>query len=183
MDLNLTKSGNVEAGYVNVRDFALRDEPALKRASTAASNSNDPTEQGAKRGFMADASDVAFTKLRMDFTRKGDYFDVSDAVMWGREVGGTLSGQLDYKRDYVNIAGTFVPAYGLNNAFAKIPVLGFLLTGNKYEGVFSIPFQITGRASQPNLSINPIAAVSPGFLRKIFEFRGAGTSTVTPDMD
>jgi hypothetical protein len=169
MDLHLTKTGASEAGYLIVHDFTLRDEPAFKRASAAAS---DNYEQGAKRGFIADASDVAFTKLKLDFTRKGDFFDVSDAVMWGNEVGGTLSGQLDYGRDYVNIIGTFVPAYGLNNLFAKIPVLGLFLTGNKYEGVFSVPFQITGRASKPTLSINAIAAVSPGFLRKIFEFRG-----------
>ncbi len=169
MDLHLTKTGASEAGYLIVHDFMLRDEPALKRASAVAS---DSSEQGAKRSFIADASDVAFTKLRLDFSRKGDYFDVTDAVMWGNEVGGTLSGQLDYSRDYVNIAGTFVPAYGLNNLFAKIPVLGLFLAGNKYEGVFSVPFQITGRASRPTLSINAIAAVSPGFLRKIFEFRG-----------
>jgi hypothetical protein len=169
MDLRLTKTGASEAGYLMVHDFMLRDEPALKRASAVAS---DNSEQGAKRGFIADVSDVAFTKLRLDFTRKGDFFDVTDAVMWGNEVGGTLSGQLDYGRDYVNIIGTFVPAYGLNNAFAKIPVLGLFLAGNKYEGVFSVPFQISGRASRPTLSINAIAAVSPGFLRKIFEFRG-----------
>ncbi len=183
LDLNLTKSGNSEAGYVNIRDFALRDEPALKRASAVAPTINDSTEQGAKRGFITNASDVAFTKLHMDFTRSGDYFDISDAVMWGREVGGTLSGQFDYKRDYVNITGTFVPAYGLNNAFAKIPVLGLFLAGNKYEGVFSIPFQVTGRASQPSLSINPIAAVSPGFLRKIFDFKGAVAPPIPAEID
>lgn len=182
LDMRLTKSGTTETGYVNIREFALRDEPALKRASAAA-NSNTLAEQGVKRGLVSDASDVAFTKLHMDFSRKGSYFDVSDAVMWGSEVGGTLNGQLDYSKDYVNITGTFVPAYGLNNAFAKIPVLGLFLAGNKYEGVFSVPFQITGRASQPNLSINPIAAVSPGFLRKIFDFKGASAPAISADVE
>jgi len=119
--------------------------------------------------------------MRVDFTRTGYFFAVSDGVMWGRELGGTLSGQLDYARDRVNFSGTFVPAYGLNNALSKIPVVGLLLTGGKNEGLFAVPFRITGRASQPTLTVNPIAAVSPGFLRKIFDFQSPAQALVEPE--
>ena len=121
--------------------------------------------------------------MKVDFTRNGDVFDVGEGVMWGREIGGTIYGSMDYGRDRIDMSGTFVPAYGLNNAFSKIPVLGFLLTGNKNEGLFAVPFRITGRASVPSVSVNPIAAVSPGFLRKIFDFQALPTAQVEPPPD
>ena len=66
-----------------------------------------------------------------------------------------------------------MPAYALNNIFARIPVLGFFLGGAPDEGVFGITYQIAGPVTAPRLTINPLSAVTPGFLRKMFEFRGA----------
>jgi hypothetical protein len=162
-----------QRGSVMVRNFSLRDEPALKRVAAVASQADDINYRGTKTNLVADDTEVSFTKMRADVTQTGDLFEISDGVMWGRELGGTIAGSVDYGRDRVNLNGTFVPAYSLNNAFAKIPVFGLFLGGNKNEGLFAIPFQISGKASQPNLTINPIAAASPGFLRKIFDFRSA----------
>jgi hypothetical protein len=91
--------------------------------------------------------------------------------MWGPQVGGTMEGVLDYAGDAVNIKGTFVPAYALNNLFAQVPLLGPILGGGQYEGLFAVPFIITGRASAPVLKTNVASAIAPGFLRKIFEIR------------
>ncbi len=179
LEIQASTTGDREEGWVTMHNFILRDEPALKRvAAVATTQGQETTDQTGRQSFISDPSDVQFTKMRVDFSRIGDRFDVSDAVMWGREVGGTLSGQLDYGRDRVNLEGTFVPAFGLNNAFAKIPLFGLFLAGNKNEGVFAVPFQIRGKASAPSLTVNPIAAVSPGFLRKIFDFRGGSTSKI-----
>ena len=176
MDAQVTLKDGRERGWFMVRNFDLRDEPALQRVAAA----TEPTESGdgSRPKILSNASDVNFSRMRVEFTRTGDQFDVSEGVMWGREVGGTITGQMDYARDRLNFSGTFVPAYGLNNAFAKIPVLGFLLTGNKNEGLFAVPFRITGKLSAPSVTVNPIAAVSPGFLRKIFDFQALPTAQV-----
>ena len=79
---------------------------------------------------------------------------------------------LDYAQNYVSIRGTYVPAYGLNNFFGQIPVLGLFLGGPK-EGLLALTFEIVGPASGPTLRINPMSMAAPGFFRKIFEFRGA----------
>ena len=63
--------------------------------------------------------------------------------------------------------GVFVPAYGVNNLFGRLPVLGLLL-GGQQEGLFGLNFRVTGRVSDPSLSVNPLSAIAPGFLRKIF---------------
>ncbi|WP_164055925.1 hypothetical protein, partial [Serratia marcescens] len=55
----------------------------------------------------------------------------------------------------------------------------FFLGGAPDEGVIGITYEIAGQVSQPRLTVNPLSAVAPGFLRKMFEFRGR--SVVRPD--
>jgi hypothetical protein len=72
----------------------------------------------------------------------------------------------------VDIKGTFVPAYGLNNVFAQLPLFGPILGGNRNEGLFGVNFRVSGPASAPNLTINPLSAIAPGFLRQLFGASG-----------
>jgi hypothetical protein len=102
--------------------------------------------------------------------------DLRDGVINGPAIGTTIEGYIDTMYDRVNMTGTFVPVYGLNNMFAKIPVLGMLLGGGANEGLFGLNFRISGPATAPVLSINPLSALAPGFLRKIFGAGEMGTS-------
>ncbi len=61
-----------------------------------------------------------------------------------------------------------MPAYGVNNLFGKLPVLGLVLGGGQQEGLIGVNFRVSGSTSAPTLSINPLSAIAPGFLRKIF---------------
>jgi Protein of unknown function/AsmA-like C-terminal region len=160
-EIALSPNGGQE-GVVQMRDFYLRGEAGLRSVSP---NARDG--QAVIRG----TDDVPFTKLRADFTRKPGRLEVREAVMWGPQVGGTMEGVLDYAGDSVSMKGTFVPAYALNNLFAQVPILGPILGGGQYEGLFAVPFLITGKASAPTLRVNPVSAIAPGFLRKIFEIR------------
>ncbi len=53
-----------------------------------------------------------------------------------------------------------------------MPLFGPILGGGKNEGLFAVNFRDLGAASQPTLTVNPLSAVAPGFLRKLF---GAGS--------
>jgi hypothetical protein len=88
--------------------------------------------------------------------------------MYGTEMGLKIDGWLDFARDRVSMEGTFVPAYGVNNLFAQVPLFGVFLGGGPHEGLFAINYHITGQASKPTLSVNALTAIAPGFLRKIF---------------
>ena len=94
-----------------------------------------------------------------------------EGAIWGPSVGATFDGTLDFAADRMAVRGTFVPAYGLNNMFSKLPVIGLFLGGGPNEGLLGVTFEIVGPMTGPTLRINPISAVAPGFLRKIFEFR------------
>lgn len=179
MILSVALGNGSQSGNIFVKDFSLRNEPAMKRlvtdtASAGTADSARIAPEVARR--LANSTDVPFTKMTASFSRTPGRFDVKESVMWGPEIGGSLSGSLDYLRDRVDLTGTFVPAYSLNNMFSQVPVLGPLLGGGRNEGLFAVRYSITGRVSAPTLSINPLTAIAPGFLRKLIDFRGAGGS-------
>ena len=56
---------------------------------------------------------------------------VRDGVVRGPLVGATIEGIIDYLRDEVHLRGTFVPLYGVNNIFGRVPFLGTFLGGGR----------------------------------------------------
>jgi hypothetical protein len=74
---------------------------------------------------------------------------------------------MDFTSDKVSLNGTFVPAFTVNNFFSKIPVFGLFMGGSN-EGLFGVNYGITGSMNSPALNVNPLSAIAPGFLRKIF---------------
>ena len=68
----------------------------------------------------------------------------------------------------MNLGGTFVPLFGVNNLFSQVPLLGPLLGGGRHEGLLGLNYKITGSAANPELNVNPLSVLAPGFLRQIF---------------
>jgi hypothetical protein len=77
------------------------------------------------------------------------------------------------------MSGTFVPVYGLNNMFGQIPIVGLFLGGGSNEGLIGVTYEIVGTPGQPVLNVNPISAMAPGVLRKIFQFNPGKQNTPT----
>jgi hypothetical protein len=69
----------------------------------------------------------------------------------------------------MNIDGVLVPSYGLNSFLGNLPILGDLITSRKGEGIFGITYTAQGPADNPRVMVNPLSAVMPGILRRIFE--------------
>ncbi len=153
-----------QEGVLHIRDFAIRGEPGLERLSSAARDSS---------GRVVDGS-AAFEKAQAQFARTTGKVTFREGAIWGSSAGVTFEGTLNFAADRIGIRGTFVPAYALNNLFSKLPVIGMFLGGGPNEGLLGVTFEIVGSLSGgPTLRINPMSAVAPGFLRKIFEFRSA----------
>jgi len=70
----------------------------------------------------------------------------------------------------LELSGTLVPAYSLNSVLGNLPVLGPILLGGEGEGIFGANFRIAGPASDPKITVNPLSALAPGVLRKLFLF-------------
>ena len=162
-----------QEGLLNIRDFTIRGETVLERVASSGPADDD---RGATRSVAASGG-VPFSRMRVEFTRSPGRFVIREGVVWGPSVGATIDGTLDYFRDEVRLRGTFVPAYGLNNMFSRLPILGMFLGGGANEGLLGVTYQVVGSPTAPVLQVNPMSAVAPGFLRKLFEFRGGEDRT------
>ncbi|MBR1086543.1 hypothetical protein JQ621_03545 [Bradyrhizobium manausense] len=145
-------------GLINVREFAVKGEAQLERVAAGAPN-------GTPGG-----SGVSFNTLRAEFTRQNGALTIRNGVVKGPMIGATIEGSIDYPGNQVCMSGTFVPAYGLNNIPAQIPLFGPLFGANSDEGVIGVTYEVVGTPDKPSLRINPVSAMVPGLFRKMFEF-------------
>ena len=151
-----TVDPSAKEGLINVRDFAIKGEAALERAAAG--------------GPVASQNGIAFSGLRAEFTRQSGQLSIREGVVKGPTIGATIEGTLDYVGNAVRMSGTFVPMYGLNNMFGQLPVIGLFLGGGSNEGLIGVTYEVVGTPGAPVLRVNPISAMAPGVLRKIFEF-------------
>ena len=145
-----------QLGAMNVRNFSIHDESQLERV----------VANGAQ---MPRNNTMDFSGMRIDFTRTPGRIALRDGVVRGPVLGGTIDGFIDYTRDEVHLRGTLVPLYGANNLLGQLPVVGLFLGGEK-EGLVGVTYEVVGKPGTPVLHVNPLSALAPGLLRKVFEF-------------
>ena len=157
-------------GLINVKDFVIKGETQLDRVAA-----------GGQGGVAAGPpSGLTFSRLRAEFTRQNGQLSIREGVVKGPMIGATLEGSIDYPANQVRMSGTFVPMYGLNNMFGQIPIVGLFLGGGSNEGLIGVTYEVVGTPGAPVLRVNPISAMAPGVLRKIFEF-GTGRQNNQPE--
>ncbi len=150
-------------GYTAIHDFTIKEDPAIKKLA----EEEIPSDRR-NAGARITSSAVPFTKLEAYLSRSGNKVEIRQGSMYGPQMGATVEGSIDFAHDRVALNGTFVPVYGLNNLFSQIPVLGVLLGGGAHEGLFAVNYRIDGSAAAPVMSFDPLSALAPGILRKIF---------------
>ena len=111
---------------------------------------------------------ISFDKLRADFRFFDGILEIDKARVYGAQLGLTLNGQVDQRYDELNLKGTLVPAYGLNSLLGNVPLIGDLLMGGKGKGLFAVNFRVRGSVNKPDVIVNPLSAIAPGFLREVF---------------
>jgi hypothetical protein len=149
-------SSTTQLGSVSVRNFAVHDESQLERA-VADDRQVDRT------------NNMAFSTMKVDFTRTPGRLALHDGVVRGPVLGGTIDGVIDYADDEVHLRGTLIPLYGANNLLGQLPIVGLFLGGEK-EGLVGVTYEVVGKPGGPVLHVNPLSALAPGLLRKVFEF-------------
>ena len=149
---------------MTIDNFDITNEPAMKRVigeDTAQIRSNPDFNP----------SRVHFTRMLARYRRTDHMLAIEDALLTGPAVGATFSGRYDITAANVDIAGTYLPAYALNNLFSRIPIVGLALGGDASGGLIGVTFKVQGPIDQPEVFFNPLSAVAPGIFRKIFEFQ------------
>jgi hypothetical protein len=110
---------------------------------------------------------IRFAGLEADFAYADPRLDVLDAKASGSSLGVTARGTMNLDADTVELDGTIVPANALNSLPGRIPLIGNLLTGGG-GGVFAATYRVSGALGDPRVTVNPLSALAPGFLRNLF---------------
>jgi hypothetical protein len=150
------------AGTLSMTGFAILNEPAMEQVISRA---------GPRNGAKIDTTRMHVEQMDAVFRYTGDEIFVDDAFLRGAAMGATFNGVFDLVRSAISISGTYIPIYGINNAFSRLPVVGRILGGENAEGLIGVTFKVEGPIDEPRVFVNPLSAVAPGMFRKIFEFR------------
>lgn len=146
---------------VKVRDFQLVRAPIFAQVLSL----------GSLKG-LADAlagGGISFSRLDVPITASGGRILVEDARAVGPALGVTVSGRIDLAKSELAVEGVIVPAYTFNSILGEVPLLGDLLVSRKGEGVFGLTYTVEGPFESTRVFVNPLAALAPGVLRRIFE--------------
>lgn len=151
---------HVIEGRIEAQDYKLREAPVMAQLLSLAS--------------LSGIADV-LSGEGLDFRRLVGDFRLEDGVArtellraYGGALGLTAKGTVDFAAEKVDLQGTVVPAYTVNRILGGIPLLGRLLVGGKGEGVVAITYRIDGAIADPEVSVNPLSVLTPGFLRGLF---------------
>jgi hypothetical protein len=148
-------------GHVDGEDYYLVHAPSFARALSLASLSAISS--------MLAGSGIPFTTLSGDFPYGEDEVVLEDLLGYGGAIGVTANGRLEPGAKSLDIQGTIVPADTLNSIIGNVPVLGSLLLGGEGQGLFAATYRATGLVSDPQISVNPLSALTPGFLRRLLQ--------------
>lgn len=148
------------AGRIDMTDYKVQDAPVLARILSAAS----------PQGFanFLSGQPIAFTRLVGDFRWHARGISVREVQTSGSAVGLTAEGDIDLEADTLALQGTVVPFSAVNRLLGAIPLVGDLLTGGEGQGLFAATYKVGGKVDAPEIGVNPLAVLAPGFLRNLF---------------
>lgn len=160
---NLPAAGEDGAyvGEADMRDFKVKEAPALAQLLSLASLTG-----------LADTlsgGTMQFERFKLPFTILGDDIAIRDARLYGPALGMTADGDINLDLRVLDFDGTLVPAYTANSVLGDIPVLGDIFVQEKDGGLFALTYTISGPFEQTQIAVNPLSALTPGFLRGIFK--------------
>jgi uncharacterized protein YhdP len=154
------------SGKLEVEQFRLINAPAVAKLLSVA------LLTGIVDSLRGEG--IGFDRLESDFTLKNDVLETKNATAHGSALGITAQGWISLADQTVGMRGTIVPAYAVNSILNNIPLIGTLL-GGPGSGVFAATYRMTGNLDDPDISVNPLATLAPGFLRGLFGIFEGGT--------
>ena len=113
------------------------------------------------------APQLAVDRLVVPFTLRDQVVTLTDAEAHSAALGVTLHGPIDLGRQSLDLKGTVVPVWAVNQLPGRLPVVGRLFSPEKGGGVLAATLSIKGPLSGPDVHVNALAALAPGILRRL----------------
>ncbi|MEM7766365.1 MAG: AsmA-like C-terminal region-containing protein [Pseudomonadota bacterium] len=112
---------------------------------------------------------VLFSEIRIPVQIVDGRYIMEGGRASGPALGLTLNGWLEPESQKLDLSGVLVPSFGVNSALGGIPIIGDLMVGREGEGILSLTYSVRGELDRAQVAVNPLSAVAPGVLRRIFE--------------
>lgn len=149
-------------GSIRINDYRITKVPALAKLLSLAALT------GVLDSLQGDG--IGFSSLVSPFKYDGGVIEFKDGRTNGISLGLTWAGKIYTFAKVADISGTVVPAYGLNSLLGNVPILGNLFSaGEKGGGLFAWTYTVKGNLDDADVSVNPVSALAPGVLRKLFQ--------------
>ncbi len=148
-------------GRGDITEYTVHDAPILARILSLASLT----------GFFDTlvGKGIHFDRLTAPFTLSKDVITLDNAKTHGDAIGMTVEGTITFPKRTLDLQGTIVPSYTLNSLVGKVPLVGHILTGGDGQGLFAARYSVRGSTKEPDVSVNPLSMLTPGFLRGVFD--------------
>ncbi len=155
-----TTPAHTLTGVTEITGFRMQNAPAIGRLLQAMS----------LYGLveLARGPGLGFDRLVAPFSLQNEQLTLSEARAYSASLGMTAKGRIDLRRQTAAIEGTIVPAYFFNTLLGRVPLVGRLFSPETGGGLFAATYTINGPLADPSVSVNPLAALTPGFLRGLF---------------
>jgi len=148
------------SGTAFIKDVDVRNSPVLGKLLQAI------TVYGLIDALKG--PEMNFSRVMVPFQYLGDHLDIDQAQADNPSLGLTAKGRIDFSTGRTAIGGTIVPAYFFNSMLGRLPLIGKLFSPENGGGIFALRFGLNGSIDDPTVSLNPVSALTPGFLREIF---------------
>jgi hypothetical protein len=155
-----TKADHPLTGTADITDFRMTKAPGLAKLLQAM------TLYGLVE--LVRGPGLGFSRLEAPFRLAGDRLDLNDARAFNASLGMTAKGAIDMGTQRCDISGTIVPAYFFNSMLGNIPLVGRLFSAERGGGLLAANYTLRGDCNDPDVGVNPLSALTPGFLRGIF---------------
>ncbi len=144
-----------------MQDFKLGNVPVMARMLSLGSLTGIAnTMSGEGLGFKKLIAPLEFHDGKVD---------IGAARATGPALGVTVSGSVDLVEKNMDLNGALAPAYSLNSALGKLPLIGKALVSRKGEGLIGLSYSVKGPFDALQVFVNPLSALTPGVFRRIFE--------------
>jgi hypothetical protein len=159
------QAGGPYVGVFKLKQFDANEVPLLARFGALLS------PMGIANLFSENKT-LSMEKFESNFEFSEDLINVTHGIGKSISLGFTVEGKIDRKNRMYNLKGNIIPARFLNSILSNIPLIGSLINGGEGEGLFSIAYTAQGKFDAPEVSLNPLSALAPGFIRKLFQSLG-----------
>ena len=155
------RPGAALSGTAQLDNFVLHDAPAAAKVLQAM------TLYGLVEALQG-GDGLLFARMVAPFALTPEALVLRDARAFSASLGVTAKGRIGRERRVVEVEGTIVPAYAFNSLLGRVPLVGRLFSPEAGGGIFAATYRVQGSLDEPSVTVNPLAALTPGFLRGLF---------------